>query len=309
ERARPPRRRGRRAQSRRRPRAGAPGGVPRLRRPVASPQADARDCLPRPPSGTRRRLQRPREGGWRPRVSVLHARDGRLLGTARRARVSGRRGPEPPRGIPRPSRGGADQAVGPDPPARRLRQGRPLRRDLVVVGGLGVPAALRARAPLRLSRPPARRASRRRRFAASHRSGARRHRDDPAAPARASPAERRPRGAGGGAARARDAGEAFRLAPRRRGPAARGGRRLPSWIRAHALAWPARTRLRRPPRPDPRGSLRYWGPRNGPPTPPAFGAPRQSRGAPLTPGNAVARLNPPTFGAPGVSRGAPLKSS
>src|SRR5439155_23932942 len=107
-----------------------------------------------------------------------------------------------------------------------------------------------------------------------------------------------PRGAGGGAARARDAGEAFRLAPRRRGPAARGGRRLPSWIRAHALARPARARLRRPPRPDPRRALmKMGGPDMAPPTP----QPSER------PGEAVALLHNSRRSEARQRRGAPLQ--
>src|SRR5205823_8873723 len=56
-----------------------------------------------------------------------------------------------------------------------------------------------------------------------------------------------------------------------------------------------------PARASARDDLGYGGPRNGPPYPPAFGAPRQSRIAPLK--------NTRAFGAPRQSRIAPLKNT
>src|SRR6267378_3352478 len=58
-----------------------------------------------------------------------------------------------------------------------------------------------------------------------------------------------------------------------------------------------------------RGLIRRGGPRHGPPHPPTFGAPRETRGAPRSHASCMGPRHgpphPPTFGAPPETPGAP----
>src|SRR5262249_40141274 len=130
-------------------------GVPGLGRPVASRQAGLRGGLPEPPPRGRRGLQRPREARWRSRLSLVHAPDGRLLPPVAGALVSRRPRAGAARDAPVPAGGGAHQAERAHRAPDGLRGGGRLRRELVLVRGLGVPAAPGARPSLRLPRSAA----------------------------------------------------------------------------------------------------------------------------------------------------------
>ncbi len=138
-------------------------------------------------SGRGRGLLGSREAPRGSGVCLVHAPDGGVLSAPAQS-AGGPPAARATRATPVPARGGAHQAERTHPAPGRFRRARRIRRDVVVLRGLGAPAEDGPHPSLRLHRPAAGRAAHLGRFAAPHGSDAGRDGDDPAASARAWPA-------------------------------------------------------------------------------------------------------------------------
>jgi hypothetical protein len=217
----------------------------RLRRSLAARQARVRRRVPGAPPDRGRRVHRPREASRRSGVPVVHAADGRVLAPPPLPRSAGGARAGAARDAAVPAGGGADQADRAHRAPARLRGGRRLRRDVVVLRGLGVPAATGPWPSLRVPRPAAGRALHLGRLAAHRGSVARRGGDDPAAAARAPGPGRRSHRTGRRAPRPGPPHDALRLAPRGPGPPRPRLPRLPARLPVDGRPRPPGPRPRR----------------------------------------------------------------